>query len=191
MALRTVVTFPDPILKQRCAEVTDFGAELHTLLDDMADTMAKEEGIGLAANQVAVSLRVFIMDVPVGQERPDGSQDSIRLEVINPRIVGKRGEVHYDEGCLSFPGVTESVLRAAEIELAFQDRHGVAQQVTATGLVAICMQHELDHLDGITFIDRLSPLKRRVVLRDYLRDNAERIAEQDRKAKLQQRRARA
>ena len=84
-----------------------------------------------------------------------------------------------------------SVLRAAEIELAFQDRHGAAQQVTATGLVAICMQHELDHLDGITFLDRLSPLKRRVVLRDYLRDNAERIAEQDRKAKLQQRRARA
>lgn len=189
MAIRTIVKFPDPVLKERCAPVTTFDAELHRLLDDMVDTMETADGIGLAANQVAVALRVFVMGVP--EDEPEGassdqdnaSDRSRLLEVINPTIVASRGEVRYEEGCLSFPGVHEWVHRAAEIDLSFQDRDGQAQQLTARGLLAICIQHELDHLDGVTFIDRLSPLKRRIVLRDYLRDNAEEIAEQQLRSK--------
>lgn len=178
MAIRTIVKYPDPVLKERCAEVTAFDAGLHQLLDDMAATMATADGIGLAANQIAVTQRVFVMDVPVGEHERTGL-----LEVINPRIVQSKGEVKYEEGCLSFPGVHEWVNRAAEIDLTFQDRHGQEQHLTARGLLAICIQHELDHLEGITFLDRLSPLKRRIVMRDYLRENAEEIADQQHRAK--------
>ncbi len=197
MAIRTIVKFPDPILKERCAPVTTFDAELHRLLDDMVETMETADGIGLAANQVAVSLRVFVMNVPVeepGSSSSNGDQGSASdknrgvartglLEVINPTIVASRGDVRFEEGCLSFPNVHEWVHRAAEIDLGFQDRDGQAQKLTARGLLAICIQHELDHLEGLTFIDRLSPLKRRIVLRDYLRENAEEIAEQQLRAK--------
>ena len=185
MAIRPIVTWPDPVLKQRCEEVVSFDAELHTLLDDMADTM-HDEGIGLAANQVGVTLRVFVMDVPLGDGEHTG-----RIEVINPRIVATRGDTRYEEGCLSFPGVNETVKRALEVDLAFQDRNGQAQQVAARGLVAICIQHELDHLDGITFIDRLSPLKRRIALRDYMRENRELIEDAQHRARSRQRRTSA
>ena len=185
MAIRPIVTWPDPVLKQRCAEVVAFDADLHQLLGDMAETM-KDEGIGLAANQVGVTLRVFVMDVPLGEGEHTGV-----LEIINPRIVKAKGEIRYEEGCLSFPGVNETVKRAAEVDLAYQDRHGVAHEVHASGLVAICIQHELDHLDGIVFLDRLSPLKRRIALRDYLRENREQIEEAQHRAKSKLRRSAA
>ena len=184
MAIREVVTFPDPILKQRCAEVESFDAELRKLVDDMFDTLAVADGIGLAANQVGVSKRVFVMDVPIDDQTRTG-----RIAVVNPRITARRGEVRYEEGCLSFPGVNENVTRAAEIDVSFVDPEGKPQEVTARGLVAICMQHELDHLDGITFLDRLSPLKRRIVMRDYLRENREQIEEAQHKAKVRARQA--
>ncbi|MFZ4576780.1 MAG: peptide deformylase [Myxococcota bacterium] len=182
MAIRDIVPFPDPILKQRCAEVEVFDAELHQLLDDMADTMGEADGLGLAANQVGVSLRIFVMDVPIDDDTRTG-----RIEVINPKVKAKRGELKYEEGCLSFPGVHENVIRAAELDLDFVDRHGQPQAVTARGLVSVCIQHELDHLDGITFVDRLSPLKRRIVLRDYLRENRELIEDAQHKARLRAR----
>lgn len=202
MAIRSIVTFPHPALKQRCAPVEAFDADLHQLLDDMAETMATAEGIGLAANQVAVAQRIFIMDVPVDRPEPArarrgeprAAEEPARtglLEVLNPRITASRGEVRYEEGCLSFPGVQEWVVRAAEIDLEFQDRHGQPQRLTARGLLAICIQHELDHLEGVVFLDRLSPLKRRIVLRDYLRTNAELIADQDSKERAKQRQASA
>jgi len=169
VAKLTIVTYPDPILSTRCAEVTRFDAELHQLLDDMYETMIKD-GIGLAANQVGQSLRFFIMDVPL-----EGDNRTGRLEIINPRILARRGEIKYEEGCLSFPGLYENVNRAAEIDLAWQDRHGVEQSATLRGLVAICAQHEFDHLEGITFVDRLSPLKKRIALRDYTRAHRELI----------------
>lgn len=198
MAIREIVTWPDPVLKQKCTDVLQFDAELHTLLDDMAETMATSDGIGLAANQVAVPLRIFVMDVPVGDpDEPrsqclaDGRQATRtgRIEIINPRIVAARGETRYEEGCLSFPGVHEFVNRSAEIDVEFQDRVGVRMRLTARGLVAICMQHELDHLDGITFLDRLSPLKRRIAMRDYLRENRELIEDAQFKAKARSRRS--
>jgi len=183
MAIRPIVTWPDPVLRQRCTEVIAFDADLHQLLGDMAETM-KDEGIGLAANQVGVLLRVFVMDVPLGEGEHTGV-----IEVINPRIAQARGEIRYEEGCLSFPGVNETVKRAAEVDLTYQDRNGVAHEVHARGLVAICIQHELDHLDGVVFLDRLSPLKRRIALRDYLRENREQIEDAQHRAKSKLRRS--
>lgn len=178
MAALTIVTYPDPVLKQKCEPVVQFDDDLHAFLDALAETMETADGIGLAANQVAVLKRIFVMDVPLRENERGETEYTGLLEIINPHIVAKRGEIKYEEGCLSFPGVNEDVIRANEIDLKFFDRHGQAQQVCAKGLLAICMQHELDHLDGITFLDRLSPLKRKIALRDYLRENRELIEEQ-------------
>ena len=190
MTVLEVVTFPHPVLKQKCAEVTRFDAELHGFLDDMAATMNEADGIGLAANQVGVPLRIFLMDVPTNRGAGEKEVKTTgRIEVLNPRIVGQRGEMKYEEGCLSFPGMSEFVTRAAEIDLEYQDRSGAPLKITAKGLVAVCIQHELDHLNGITFIDRLSPFKRKIAMREYLRQNREQIDEQAMREKLKARRA--
>ncbi len=198
MASRPIVEFPHPVLKQRCQEVARFDGALWSLLDDMKETMADADGLGLAANQVAVSWRVFTMLVPVPHANGDGrDNDSGKdndkdkdgappevLELVNPVVVGKRGEIRFEEGCLSFPGVHEQVLRAAEVDVTFQDRHGAAQRRSFGGVAAVCVQHELDHLDGVTFLERLSPLKRRLALRSYQRAQLSRQleAEDDRRA---------
>ena len=190
MAVLDVVTFPHPVLKQKCAEVTQFDAALHEFLDDMTATMNDADGIGLAANQVGVAQRIFLMDVPVN--RGSGEKEvktTGRMEIINPKIIGQRGEMRYEEGCLSFPGMSEFVNRAAEIDLEYQDRTGAVQRITAHGLVAVCIQHELDHLNGITFIDRLSPFKRKIAMREYLRNNRDTIEDQAMREKLKARRA--
>lgn len=165
MAVRSIVTYPAPILKRTCVAVERFDAELHELLDDMRDTMITADGLGLAANQVGVRERLFIMMIPGESEQTDEL-----FEVINPEITARRGEQRFEEGCLSFPGIAEWVMRAGEIELRYRDRDGGEQVRTLSGLAAVCAQHELDHLDGITFIDRLSPLKRRLALRAYARE---------------------
>ena len=173
MALRPIVEYPHPVLKQRCAEVTTFDAELGRLLDDMRDTMADAEGLGLAANQVAVSKRIFTMLVPA-PDADEVDETTEVLELVNPRIMAKRGEIRFEEGCLSFPGLSESVLRAAEVEVVFQDRSGAEHRRALSGVAAVCVQHELDHLDGVTFLDLLSPLKRRLALRAFSRSQANR-----------------
>ncbi len=190
MAVLDVVTFPHPVLKQKCSEVLRFDAELHAFLDDMAATMNEADGIGLAANQVGVTQRIFLMDVPTN--RGSGEKEvktTGRIEVVNPKIVSMRGELKYEEGCLSFPGMSEFVMRAAEVDLEYQDRTGAVQKVAARGLVAVCIQHELDHLDGITFVDRLSPFKRKIAMREYLRQNRELIDDQAMREKQKARRA--
>ena len=183
MAVLPIRTFPDDVLRQRCREVEAFDAALHQLLDDMADTMRAAEGIGLAANQVGALHRLYLMDVPLSENVRTGL-----LEIINPQIVARRGEQRYEEGCLSFPELYENVVRASEIELSWQDRTGQPQRATLRGLVAVCAQHEFDHLDGITFVDRLSPLKRQMALRDYARNNREAIEDKQFRAKNRQRR---
>lgn len=184
MAVLPILTYPDPALRQRCKPVEAFDEAFHRTLGDMADTMRNSEGIGLAANQVGILQRFFLMDVPINDKESTGL-----LEIINPRIAARRGEVRFEEGCLSFPGVYENVIRANEIELQYQDRTGAPQKVVMRGIVAICAQHELDHLDGITFLDRLSPLKRRIVLREYERANREKIDDKQFRAKARARRA--
>lgn len=175
MATLPIVTWPNAVLKQRCEAVADFGPELGELLDNMRETMVDAEGLGLAANQVAVSLRVFLMSVPLDEEN---DTDYELFEVINPVIKSRRGEQRFEEGCLSFPGLSETVVRADEIDLAYVDRQGNEQNRTLSGLAAVCAQHELDHLDGVTFIDRLSPLKRRLAMRAYARERRARAEEE-------------
>jgi len=177
MALRTIRTWPDPVLKETCAPVVTFDAALHALLDDLVETMYNGNGIGLAANQVAEKVRVFVADVPLPTEEGEEPRSTGVIEIVNPTILARRGEVRVEEGCLSFPGVNENVNRSAEIDVEFQDREGRHKRLTARGLVAICIQHEFDHLDGITFIDRLSPLKRRLAMKSYARAQAERALE--------------
>jgi peptide deformylase len=191
MAVLEIRTFPDPILKQRCADVTAFDADLHQFLDDMAQTMQEAEGLGLAANQVGRSIRLFLMDVPTGKGKDGQETRTGLLEIINPKLVAKRGEMKWEEGCLSFPNVYEWVTRSHDIVLQYQDRHGEPKELKASGLVAICAQHEFDHLEGVTFLDRLSPLKRRLALQSYQRQNAEALQEAEYRAKKLQRKSAA
>lgn len=170
MAVRQIVTFPNPILKQRCAAVEQFDETLATLLDDMRETMDHADGLGLAANQVAVSLRVFTMGLPSSE---DEDAQIEYFELVNPEIIHKSGEIRFEEGCLSFPGISEAVVRAEQIVMRYQNRSGETQETTFSGVGAVCAQHELDHLDGVTFLERLSPLKRRLALRAYKKAQAQ------------------
>lgn len=152
MALLSILQYPDPRLHQIAAAVVHFDARLKTLVDDMAETMYAAPGIGLAATQVNVLLRVVVIDV---SEEKDG------LHVfVNPEIISREGEVLGEEGCLSVPGVYESVTRSERVRVKAQDASGAAFELEADGLLAICIQHEIDHLDGKVFVDYLSQLKR-------------------------------
>ncbi len=149
----------DPILRKRAAAAGAIDDELRRLVEEMFETMYAAEGIGLAALQVGVSKRVFVVDV----REPDVEA----LAVIDPVIVESSGSDRGEEGCLSLPGISEIVERAANVVLEGRDPDGKAIRVDASGLLARVIQHEIDHLDGILFIDRLSPLKRKILLKKY------------------------
>lgn len=158
MALLTILEFPDPRLRTKAtpvepAQITE--AEFQGLLDDMFQTMYEEPGIGLAATQVDVHRRFMVIDVTEDKSKP--------LVFINPEIVAKSGEQVYKEGCLSIPGIFSDVTRANDITVRALDRQGQPFELTTDGLLAVCVQHEVDHLDGKLFIDYLSPLKREMV----------------------------
>ena len=177
MAVRTIVTYPSPVLKERCAAVTEFDDALCTLLDDMVETMNEAEGLGLAANQIGLPLRIFTMALPTGDDE-DAPVET--FEIINPEILSQTGETRFEEGCLSFPGISELVKRAEQVQLRYQDRSGASIVRDFDGVAAVCVQHEFDHLEGITFVDRLSPLKRRLAMRAYKRAAAQaRFDEED------------
>lgn len=158
MALLPILEFPDPRLRTVAAEVDP--AELATpefqgLIDAMFETMYAAPGIGLAASQVDVHKRFMVIDVSEDRSRP--------LVFVNPRIVASEGGQVYQEGCLSVPGIFADVTRADTITVEFLDRHGQPQVLTCDGLLAVCIQHEMDHLIGKLFVDYLSPLKREMV----------------------------
>jgi peptide deformylase len=138
--------------------VNDFGQSLHLLLDEMAKTMYAADGIGLAAPQVGVGLRLFVIDLGPGENRK-----AKLLEFINPVLSMGEGSTAFEEGCLSVPGVTEEVKRHEKITVRYQDRNGKRLEMTAEGLLAVAIQHENDHLDGVLFVEKLSPLKRRLL----------------------------
>ena len=156
--IRKIVVYPDKRLKQRSSEVAQFDHELHRLLDDMNDTMIAGDGIGLAAIQIGVPKRVLIINLPdeEGNQYPENL-----IEVINPVILEKKGSTTYTEGCLSVPDFYEDVERAEWIRVEFYDRHGEKKEIEADDLLAIAFQHEMDHLDGHLFIEKLSILKRK------------------------------
>lgn len=154
MAIRAIRIYPDPVLRVQCRAVTDFDPSLRKLVDDMIETMHAAPGIGLAAPQVGVDLRVAVVDLSVGEE-PDG------LHVfINPEIVLRRGQETDVEGCLSLPGITDKVERPTFVRVKALDREGNPFEVEATDWLARAICHELDHLDGVLFVDHLRGLRR-------------------------------
>ncbi len=160
MALLTILEFPDPRLRTKATPVDPARiaeASFQQLLDDMFQTMYEEPGIGLAASQVDVHQRFMVIDVSEDRSAP--------MVFINPRITAKSGEQVYQEGCLSVPGIYADVTRANEITVQALGRDGQPFELTTDGLLSVCVQHEIDHLDGKLFVDYLSPLKREMVRR--------------------------
>ncbi|MBD7922130.1 MULTISPECIES: peptide deformylase [Xanthomonas] len=158
MALLPILEFPDPRLRTKAVPVdpADVTAPaFQRLLDDMFETMYEAPGIGLAASQVDVHQRFMVIDVSEEKNTPQ--------VFINPQIVQRDGEQVYQEGCLSVPGIYADVTRADSIVVRYLDRHGQPQELSADGVLAVCVQHEMDHLDGKLFVDYLSPLKREMV----------------------------
>lgn len=159
-----IITYPDKQLKTRSAEVAVFNQSLHTFLDDMYETMMSSNGIGLAAIQVANPLRVLILCIP--DDEGNQHRDYL-LEIINPVIVNPQGKVIYQEGCLSVPGFYEDVERYESLTLRYQNRHGEHCSLDATDLLSIAIQHEIDHLDGKLFIEKLSYNRRKKFEKEY------------------------
>jgi peptide deformylase len=151
MALRTILHYPDPRLRRRAKPVAEVNEEIRQLVDDMAETMYAAPGIGLAAIQVDEAKRILVIDI---------SESRDRLQVfINPEIVDHDGEQTFEEGCLSVPGVFDEVTRPAFVKVRALDRDGKPFELEAHGLLATCIQHEIDHLEGKVFVDYLSRLK--------------------------------
>jgi peptide deformylase len=156
MALREVVQFPDPRLKNVSEPITEVTEEIRELARDMIEVMYDEPGIGLAAPQVGASVRMFVIDT----DWTDESQERQPTVVLNPEISEREGRITWEEGCLSVPDYTATVERDATITLRGTDLDGNPIEERAEGLRAVCIQHEVDHLDGVLFIDRISRLKR-------------------------------
>jgi peptide deformylase len=161
MAIREILRFPDKRLREHARPVEQFDAEIERVVDDMAETMYAGHGVGLAAPQVGLPLRVFLIDVANDEE--DSGSD-LRV-FINPEIVSREGRIVWNEGCLSFPGVREDIERAERVKVRALDRTGKPFELESDGLLAVAIQHENDHLDGTLIIDHLSVLKRRLVRR--------------------------
>ena len=159
MAVRPVRLYGDPVLRQRAAEVKEFDGTLASLLDEMRETMKAYNGVGLAANQVGVLQRVLIVDVP----REDGPRQ--RYVLINPVIERRSGTIKGEEGCLSIPGIWEEVTRSKKITVRAVDEQGKPFEIEADDYLARAIQHEVDHLDGVLFVDRLSALKKQFLRR--------------------------
>jgi len=159
-----IVEYPDKRLREKSQRVESFDTSLHKLLDAMYEVMIDSNGIGLAAIQVAYPLQVLILNIP----NEDGEQPKENLlEIINPKIISKEGTSSYQEGCLSVPGFYEDVERFESLELEYQDRDGNIFTLQADGLLSIALQHEMDHLNGILFIDKLSYSRRKKFEKEY------------------------
>ncbi len=157
--IHEVVKYPDPVLARRGEPVTNFGPDLKSLVDEMFESMYAAQGIGLAAPQISISQRITVIDVSF-QKNPEE-----KLALINPEIILREGKQVEEEGCLSLPDIREKVQRAARVKVRAQNVSGEWFEVEGEELLARALQHEIDHLDGILFIDRLSRLKRDLVLR--------------------------
>jgi peptide deformylase len=159
MALLPILEYPHPNLRKVAQRVDRFDDELRRLVADMFETMYAAPGIGLAATQVDVHRKIAVVDVSEGKDQP--------LVLINAEILEASGVEEMEEGCLSIPGVYEKVARKERVRVRYQDLDGVERELDADGLLAVCIQHELDHLEGRLFIDHLSPLKRERALKKY------------------------
>ncbi|EIF50517.1 peptide deformylase [Sulfurovum sp. AR] len=168
--VREIVVYPDKRLKLVSKEVESFDGALHDLLDDMYDTMRARNGVGLAAIQVGIDIRALIINVPL--ENADGEHDQPKentIEMINPVILEKDGSEKFQEGCLSVPGIYEEVERAKHVKVEYLDREGNKHIIEDNDFLAIAIQHEIDHLDGKVFIEKLSFTKRKKFEKEWKR----------------------
>ena len=166
MARLTILEYPDPRLRTRAAPVTVFDSALSRLIDDMFETMYAAPGIGLAASQVNVHQRLLVIDVSENHDAP--------RVFINPEILAREGKASGEEGCLSVPNIFDKVERAQKIRVRSQDRNGAVVEEELEGLLAVCLQHEMDHLDGKLFVDYLSELKRTRIRKKLEKERRER-----------------
>lgn len=184
MAKLKIFTFPEVVLSQKAAPIERVEKDLRKVADDMLETMYYSPGVGLAANQVGLLKRIIVLDteyeledppgevpVPESMEVADGRLAVFRkpIVMINPEIVYREGKILFSEGCLSVPEYSAEVERSEKVKVRYQDIDGVTRELAAEGLQAVCIQHELDHLEGRLFIDRLSELKRDMVKKKLLK----------------------
>ena len=155
--VREILIWPDPRLKEKAVPVDAVDASIGRLIDDMFETMYAAEGVGLAAPQIGVLQRVIVCDTTSVDEGVEP------MALINPEIVTAEGSKKYREGCLSVPGEAEEVTRPSKVRVRFLDREGQPREIEAEGLLAVCLQHEIDHLNGVLFVDYLSSLKRELI----------------------------
>jgi len=167
MAVLDIKKYPAPVLKKKAAAVSVFDEELQKLIDDMVETMYAAPGVGLAAPQVGVSRRLAVIDI---SSRDD--QHPL-IVLINPCVLRTAGEVEFEEGCLSIPEYTAKVKRSESLVVRAHDRNGDEVEIEADGLLAIALQHEIDHLDGFLLIDRISPIKREFFKKRYKKKKTE------------------
>ena len=160
MSVLKILSYPDPKLRRKSAPVGKMDGKVEKLLDDMAETMYDAPGVGLAAPQVGLNLRICVIDVSPREENSQGL-----IELINPLIISAEGVQMEEDGCLSIPGFVSEVKRKAKVKVQALNRNGKPFEIEGTGLLARAFQHEIDHLDGILFIDRLSRLKRELLKR--------------------------
>jgi len=168
MAVLPILEYPDPRLRDRAVPVTAFDEALGRLIDDMLETMYAAPGIGLSATQVNVHRRLLVVDVSEKRDEP--------LVFVNPEIVSREGAAKTEEGCLSVPGIFDQVERAAKVRVRAQDRTGAWFERDFDGMLAVCLQHEMDHLDGKLFVDYLSDLKRERIRKKLDKERRERKA---------------
>ena len=166
MAIRSILEFPDPRLRTRAQPVARFDADLHRVIDDMLETMYAAPGIGLAATQVDVHQRLLVIDISAERNDP--------LVLINPEILSREGEIATEEGCLSVPGYFDEVKRASRIRVRAQDRDSNFFERDCEDILSVCVQHEMDHIDGRLFVDYLSSLKRERVRKKLEKERKER-----------------
>jgi len=167
MAIRTILHYPDARLRQKGQPVSQITPEIQKLVDDMAETMYAAPGVGLAATQIGELHRIFLVDI-AGENEP-----SNLIVFINPELVRQEGQQVGEEGCLSFPTISEEIKRAGKVTVRAIGRDGAPFELTAEGLLAVAIQHENDHLDGVLMIDRMGVLKKRIVQRKMQKRAAE------------------
>lgn len=159
LATLAILKYPNPILRQKSTKVESFDESLHTLLDDMYETMIESGGVGLAAIQVGIAKQILVINLPRDEDKQQHKEDL--LEVINPTFLTQEDDIEWEEGCLSVPEFYESVKRFNKVSIAYKDRFGNDKILQAEGFLAVALQHEIDHLNGILFVDKLPILRRK------------------------------
>lgn len=179
MAKLKIYTFPDLVLTKTAQPIVRVEKQYHQLADDMLETMYEAPGIGLAANQVGILERILVLDTEYDYEEIEGEEAPVLKNrkpeiIINPKIIHREGSILFNEGCLSVPEYNAEVKRAEKVKVEYQDINGLTQILSAEGIQAVAIQHEIDHLDGKLFIDRLAPLKKEMARKRLRKERHER-----------------